>query len=68
MRAGAVHGATLAIALAAIGATGAAAQDDFKAWDISLYVRSGAGGAYDTYVRLVARHFVEKAAQASRGR
>jgi tripartite-type tricarboxylate transporter receptor subunit TctC len=41
----------------AAGGSGAYAQDFFKGKDISLYVGSGAGGAYDTYARLVARHY-----------
>jgi hypothetical protein len=38
-----------ALAILAAGDCGAYAQDFFKGKDISLYVGSGAGGAYDTY-------------------
>jgi tripartite-type tricarboxylate transporter receptor subunit TctC len=34
-----------------------AAEDFYKGKSITLYVGSGAGGAYDTYARLVARHY-----------
>src|SRR5208282_3727203 len=44
-------------ALATLAAGNAFAQEIFKGKDISLYVGSGAGGAYDTYARLVARHY-----------
>jgi tripartite-type tricarboxylate transporter receptor subunit TctC len=44
--------------LAALAASGSAgAQDFYKGKDITLYVGSGAGGAYDTYARLIARHY-----------
>jgi len=46
----------IAAALAVLSAGSATAQDVFKGKDISLYVGSGAGGAYDTYARLVARY------------
>ncbi len=52
----AVTAATLAIVLTALAA-GAAAQDFYQGKTISLYVGSGAGGAYDTYARLIARHY-----------
>jgi tripartite-type tricarboxylate transporter receptor subunit TctC len=45
------------LATLAAGGSGAYAEDFFKGKDISLYVGSGAGGAYDTYARLVARHY-----------
>src|SRR3954453_11784021 len=32
------------------------AQDIFKGREVNLYVGSGAGGPYDAYARLVARH------------
>ncbi len=38
-------------------ASEAAAADTFKGKEITLYVGSGAGGAYDTYARLLARHY-----------
>jgi tripartite-type tricarboxylate transporter receptor subunit TctC len=49
-------GALFAAALAA-APSGASAQDVFKGKDITLYVGSGPGGAYDTYGRLLARHY-----------
>ena len=39
------------------GATGASAADSMTGKTITLYVGSGPGGAYDTYGRLLARHF-----------
>ena len=57
MRGRSVHCAAFAAAVAFAATGSSAAQDDFKGKDISLYVGSGAGGTYDTYARLVARHF-----------
>jgi tripartite-type tricarboxylate transporter receptor subunit TctC len=52
----AAHG--LFVGVAALTACGSAgAQDFYKGKDITLYVGSGAGGAYDTYARLIARHY-----------
>jgi tripartite-type tricarboxylate transporter receptor subunit TctC len=42
-------------ALSVPGSVGA--RDFYKGRDITLYVGSGAGGAYDTYARLIARHY-----------
>jgi len=44
-----------ALALAAAVVSPAPAQD-FRGKDVNLYVGSGAGGPYDAYARLVARH------------
>jgi tripartite-type tricarboxylate transporter receptor subunit TctC len=49
--------AALNTVLMAGAGCGARAQEFFKGKDISLYVGSGAGGAYDTYARLIARHY-----------
>src|ERR1043166_6387479 len=46
--------ATVLLALAIASPTVAA--DDFKGKDITLYVGSGPGGAYDTFGRLLGRH------------
>lgn len=44
--------------LAALSVPGSVgAQYFYKGRDITLYVGSGAGGAYDTYARLIARHY-----------
>ena len=52
-----LRGFAVACALTAVVPARGNAQDFFKGKDISLYVGSGAGGAYDTYARLVARHY-----------
>jgi tripartite-type tricarboxylate transporter receptor subunit TctC len=49
--------AAVAAALTAFVPGGAHAQDFYRGNTISLYVGSGAGGAYDTYARLIARHY-----------
>ncbi len=49
--------AVLTMALAAFTLAGADAQDFYRGKTISLYVGSGSGGAYDTYARLIARHY-----------
>jgi tripartite-type tricarboxylate transporter receptor subunit TctC len=50
--------AASAVAIAfAIGTPHAAAQTTFKGKTVTIYVGSGAGGAYDTYARLLGRHF-----------
>jgi tripartite-type tricarboxylate transporter receptor subunit TctC len=49
--------AATAIVLAFVTPWGARAQDFYQGKTLSLYVGSGAGGAYDTYARLVARHY-----------
>jgi len=51
-----LHDSLYAMAIL-VGMSGASAQDFFKGKDITLYVGSGPGGAYDTYGRLLARHF-----------
>lgn len=57
IRRGVVHCLVVAGALIACAAPRASAQDFFKGKEISLYVGSAPGGAYDTYARLIARHF-----------
>ena len=52
----AAHGVFVGIAALAASSS-AGAQDFYKGKDITLYVGSGAGGAYDTYARLIARHY-----------
>lgn len=53
----AIGRAAIVLALAMFTLAGAAAQDFYQGKTISLYVGSGAGGAYDTYARLIARHY-----------
>jgi len=57
MRGLAIHRLIVAGALVALSPAAAHTDDFYKGKDISLYVGSGAGGAYDTYARLVARHY-----------
>ncbi len=47
--------AAMAAVLTAFVPGVAHAQDFYQGKTISLYVGSGAGGAYDTYARLIAR-------------
>jgi tripartite-type tricarboxylate transporter receptor subunit TctC len=47
-----------AVAVVASSVTSALAQDDFfKGKDITVYVGSSAGGPYDAYARMLARHW-----------
>ncbi len=46
----------LTAALAVVGASGAVAQADFSGETVNVYIRSSAGGGYDDYGRLIARH------------
>jgi len=46
----------LAAALTVLGATAASAQADFSGETVNVYIRSSAGGGYDDYGRLIARH------------
>jgi len=47
---------TIALAVALCTASTAPAQDIFRGKEINVYVGSGAGGPYDAYARLFARH------------
>jgi tripartite-type tricarboxylate transporter receptor subunit TctC len=51
-----VFGLIIGAAAAALTATSADADDFFKGKEITLYVGSSAGGPYDAYARLLARH------------
>ncbi len=46
----------MVLVIAAITTVSAATAQDFRGKDVNLYVGSGAGGPYDAYARLVARH------------
>jgi tripartite-type tricarboxylate transporter receptor subunit TctC len=49
-----------AIGLSLVASGAARAEDDFfKGKDVTLYVGSPAGGPYDTYARLMARHLAD---------
>ena len=47
----------MAAAFLHVGARDAAADDYFKGKDITIFVGSTAGGPYDAYARMLARHW-----------
>ena len=51
-----IHGIVAAAVLAALSLTATAAQAQFKASNVSVYIPAGSGGGYDAYARLAARH------------
>ena len=54
---GNAHCAIIGLVAALFAPSGAAADDYFKGKDITLYVGSTAGGPYDAYARMLARHW-----------
>jgi tripartite-type tricarboxylate transporter receptor subunit TctC len=54
---GKAHRAIGSLVAALIVSSGAAADDYFKGKDITIYVGSTAGGPYDAYARMLARHW-----------
>src|SRR5262245_44770668 len=56
MSAAIVRNICAAALLATASASAAASQDILRGKDVTIYVGSGAGGPYDAYARLLARH------------
>src|SRR5438309_1664169 len=50
---------TIIIAVSLVSARGASVEDFYKGKTIQFVVGGTAGGGYDTYTRLIARHFVQ---------